>query len=101
MTERRVGQARLIRANAAHPLFNALRQLLLATYGPPAVIVREFAGIDGARAVILFGSWAARYTGQRGRAPNDVDVLVLGDPERDPELLAELDSLAGRRPATG
>ena len=83
VTERRVGPARLVRANAAHPLFGALRQLLVATYGPPAVIAREFTGIDGALAVILFGSWAARYAGDPGRAPNDVDVLVLGDPDRD------------------
>jgi len=83
VTERRVGPARLVRANAVHPLFDALRQLLLATYGPPAVVAREFAGLDGARAVLLFGSWAARYAGQPGRAPNDVDVLVLGDADRD------------------
>jgi len=81
--ERRVGQARLVRANAAHPLFGAMRQLLVATYGPPAVIGREFAHIDGALAVVLFGSWAARYAGDPGRAPNDIDVLVLGDPDRD------------------
>ena len=83
LAERRVGQARLIRANSHHPLFNPLRQVVLATYGPPAVIGREFLGIDGARAVVLFGSWAARYAGQPGRAPSDVDVLVLGDPDRD------------------
>lgn len=80
---RRVGPARLVRANAAHPLFRALQQLLLATFGPPAVIARRFAGIDGARAVVLFGSWAARYAGDPGRAPNDIDVLVLGDADRD------------------
>jgi hypothetical protein len=33
--------------------------------------------------VILFGSWAARYAGETGRAPNDIDVLVLGEADRD------------------
>jgi len=33
--------------------------------------------------VLLFGSWAARYLGQPGRAPNDIDVLVIGSPDRD------------------
>ena len=80
---RRVGPARLVRANAAHPLFRALQQLLLATFGPPAIIARRFEGIEGARAVLLFGSWAARYAGNPGRAPNDIDVLVLGDADRD------------------
>lgn len=31
----------------------------------------------------MFGSWAARYLGQPGRAPNDIDVLVIGSPDRD------------------
>lgn len=83
VTSRRVGPARLVRANAAHPVFTPLRQVILATYGPPVVVAKEFDGIDGAAAVILFGSWAARYAGEPGRAPNDVDVLVLGDPDRD------------------
>lgn len=83
VTVRRVGQARLVRANAAHPLFAPLRQVILATYGPPVVVARQFAGIDGTAAVILFGSWAARYAGEAGRAPNDIDVLVLGDADRD------------------
>jgi predicted nucleotidyltransferase len=78
-----VGQARLVRADPAHPLFDPMRQLLVATYGAPAVIAREFADIDGASAVVLFGSWAARYAGDPGRAPNDIDVLVLGDADRD------------------
>ncbi len=80
---RRVGPARLVRANTAHPLFRALQQLLLATFGPPVVIARRFAGIEGGRAVLIFGSWAARYAGEPGRAPNDIDVLVLGDADRD------------------
>jgi predicted nucleotidyltransferase len=83
VTVRRVGPARLVRANSAHPLFKPLRQLLLATYGPPIVVARQFANIDGAAAVILFGSWAARYAGEAGRAPNDIDVLVLGEADRD------------------
>jgi DNA-binding Lrp family transcriptional regulator len=79
----KVGPTRLARANPDHPLFDALRRIILATYGPPAVVAREFAHIDRADAVLLFGSWAARYLGQPGRAPNDVDVLVIGTPDRD------------------
>jgi hypothetical protein len=79
----RVGPTRLVRANPDHPLFSPLRQIVLATYGPPAVVAREFADVDGTDAVLLFGSWAARYLGQPGRAPNDIDVLVIGTPDRD------------------
>jgi hypothetical protein len=80
---RKTGPTRLVRANEDHPLYPAIRQLILGTFGPPAVIARTFAGLDGADAVVLFGSWAARYLGQPGRAPNDVDVLVIGDVDVD------------------
>lgn len=80
---RKVGPTRLVRANVEHPLFPAVSRLILATYGPPAVIAEEFADLAGAEAVVLFGSWAARYLGEDGRAPNDVDVLVIGNADRD------------------
>ena len=51
--------------------------------GPDAFVAEDFAGIEGAAAVLLFGSWAARYLGEPGRAPNDIDVLVIGEPDRD------------------
>lgn len=32
----------------------------------------------------VFGSWAARYLGSEGLRPvEDIDVLVLGEPDRD------------------
>lgn len=79
VTSRKTGPTRLVRANESHPLYPAVRQVILGTFGPPAVIGETFAGLAGAEAVVLFGSWAARYLGRPGRAPNDVDVLVIGD----------------------
>jgi hypothetical protein len=95
LTTEKVGPTRLVRANPDHPLFSALSQVVLATYGPPAIIAHEFQDIDGAEAVLLFGSWAARYLGQPGRAPNDIDVLVIGTPDRD-----EVDDAAERAERT-
>lgn len=83
VTTRKVGPTRLVKANPDHPLHGALSQLVLATFGPPAVIAREFAELKGVDAVVLFGSWAARYLGVPGREPQDIDVLILGNPERD------------------
>lgn len=80
--DRRVGQARLVSANPAARHFSALREVVLAAFGAPAVIGEEFADLEGAEAVVIFGSWAARYAGDPGPPPGDVDVLVLGDPER-------------------
>jgi len=43
------------------------------------VIADEFAGIPGADQVLIFGSWAARYAGESGHTPHDIDVMVIGD----------------------
>lgn len=83
VTSRRVGPTRLVRANENHPLYPALRQLVVATYGPPAIVADAFADLEGADAVVLYGSWAARYRGEPGRAPNDIDVLVIGEVKLD------------------
>lgn len=81
ITSRALGRNRLVRANARHPAAKALTQLLEVTFGPRAVIAEEFA-IPGARAVVIFGSWAARYAGEAGPPPNDIDVLVVGQVDR-------------------
>lgn len=81
LTSRTHGRNRLIRANVDHPAATALAQLLEITFGPKAVIAEEFA-IDGAEQVVIFGSWAARYEGQAGPPPHDVDVLVVGKVDR-------------------
>lgn len=83
VTTQKVGPTRLVSANVEHPLHVALSQLILTTYGPPAVVAAEFGRVEAALAVVLFGSWAARFGGEAGRAPNDVDVLVIGSPDRD------------------
>ena len=83
LTTEKVGPMRRVSARVDHPLYDAVRRIIVATYGPPAVVAEEFAGVGGAEAVLLIGSWAARYLGEAGRAPNDVDVLVIGDADRD------------------
>lgn len=44
----------------------------------PLVVLEEFAGL-GATHILIFGSWAARLTGEAGPPPSDIDVLVVGD----------------------
>jgi DNA-binding transcriptional ArsR family regulator len=79
---RPVGRSRLVSANASSRLTGPLTELLTLTYGPHVVIADEFAGLEDVMLVVIFGSWAARYHGQRGQPPNDVDVLVVGAPDR-------------------
>lgn len=74
----KVGRARLVRANSDNPAVAPLAQFTLMTFGPQTVIRDAFAAL-GAERVIVFGSWAARYHGERGPRPSDIDVLVVGD----------------------
>lgn len=94
ITSRTLGRNRLIRANADHPAAGALTQLLEVTFGPRVVIADEFA-IPGAERVVLFGSWAARYAGQVGPPPRDIDVLVIGKVDRA-DLYEAADRAAAR-----
>jgi predicted nucleotidyltransferase len=92
---RRVGNTRLVRADTDGPLTEPLTELLLRSLGPRQIVAEALAAIPGVEAAYLFGSWAARYAGQRGRPPQDIDVLVIGEPDRD--QLDEATSEAERR----
>jgi predicted nucleotidyltransferase len=45
---------------------------------PKAVIEEHLAGIKGIERATIYGSWAARFHGEPGPQPNDIDVLVVG-----------------------
>jgi DNA-binding transcriptional ArsR family regulator len=83
LASRRVGTARLVRANSASPLIDPLTELVLRAFGPATVLAREFSDLDGIERVDIFGSWAARYRGEPGPPPGDIDVLVVGTPDPD------------------
>lgn len=81
LRERRVGRARLVSANLASRYARPLAELVTLAFGPQFVVAEEFCSL-GAVTVAIYGSWAARYEGDVGRPPNDVDVLVIGDTSR-------------------
>jgi predicted nucleotidyltransferase len=54
----------------------------MIAFGPRSVVAEEFAALQGVE-VYIYGSWAARYLGEPGPPPGDVDVLVVGTPSRD------------------
>ena len=83
VSARMIGRSKLIRANADSPYFRPLAQLVLMSFGPPLVIGDEFGGLVNVDHIYIYGSWAARYCGEQGAAPNDVDVLLVGTPDRD------------------
>ena len=83
LSARAIGRTKLLRANTANPYFEPLAQLAVMSFGPPLVIGEEFRTIRDVEQLFIFGSWAARYAGEQGPAPRDVDVLVIGTPDRD------------------
>lgn len=80
---RSVGRTKLVRANEDSPYFRPLAQLAVMSFGPPLVVGEEFGSLAGVSQVFIYGSWAARYEGESGPAPRDVDVLLIGAPDRD------------------
>lgn len=83
ITVRMIGRSKLVRANAGSPYFEPLARLALMSFGPPYVIGQEFGALDSLERLFIYGSWAARYAGEQGPAPRDVDVLLIGKPDRD------------------
>jgi DNA-binding transcriptional ArsR family regulator len=81
---RRLGNVRLVRANTASPYFAGLAEILTRAFGVPAVLSEVLQPVHGIAAAYVYGSWAARHEGKAGQRPvGDIDVLVLGEPDRD------------------
>lgn len=83
LTATTVGRTKLLHANRQSPYLRPLAQLSAMAFGPPTVIADEFHEVDGIDAIYIYGSWASRYEGEAGPSPQDIDVLVLGKPDRD------------------
>lgn len=96
VTSRKVGNTRLVRANPASPYFEGLAQVLTRAFGVPAVLAEALRSIEGITSAYVYGSWAARFLGSEGKRPvEDIDVLVLGEPDRD-TLYAAIEGVEAR-----
>jgi predicted nucleotidyltransferase len=91
LSTRKRGNLRLVRAVTDSLLTRPLTDLLAVTYGPLPVLTDLLADVDGIAEAYIYGSWAARYRGEPGPAPADVDVLVIGTADPD-----DLDEVAGQ-----
>lgn len=88
-----MGRSRVISSTDDALISRPLTEWLAVTFGPLPVLVDLLADVEGVEHAYIYGSWAARYHGEPGPAPNDVDVLVVGEADRD--LLAEVAEEAG------
>lgn len=89
LTEQKVGRARLLSTPADELATRPLTDLLAVSFGPLPVLTGLLEDVAEVDEAYLYGSWAARYRGEPGPTPHDVDVLVIGAADRD-----ELDEVA-------
>lgn len=84
VTSRKIGNTRLVRANTASPYYAGLADVLTRAFGVPTVIAGTIRGIAGVDEAVVYGSWAAERAGETGARPvGDIDLLILGEPDRD------------------
>jgi len=95
LEDRRVGRNRLVKARTDTPLYRPLTDLIAVTFGPMPLLAEALSKLAGVRAAYIYGSWAARYSGEPGPPPGDVDVLVVGSPDAD-DLFDLAESLSRR-----
>lgn len=74
----RIGRTELVRADESSRFFPELQSLALKLAGPAVLLAERLAPLDGLREAFVVGSWAARYLGEAGPAPRDLDVIVVG-----------------------
>jgi predicted nucleotidyltransferase len=85
----REGNQVYFQARPEQPLFGAIREIVRQTVGAPVIVRRHLAGLAGVERAVIFGSYARRTVD----ADSDVDVLIIGDPDRD--ALTERLEMAG------
>ncbi len=82
LVQQRMGRSRMISANTRSPYTTPLTSIAMRVFGPQVVVREEFEDLSELQGLAIYGSWAARYSGENGPPPNDVDVLVIGEPSR-------------------
>jgi predicted nucleotidyltransferase len=76
---RGLGRNKLVVANWQLPWARELRSILVQTVGVLGRLADALGGLGGVKEAFVYGSWAARYEGEPGPPPRDIDVLVVGE----------------------
>jgi hypothetical protein len=96
---RATGNLRLVKVNSEHPLYAPLSEIVLYSFGALEVLRCKFDSVEGLKSAFIYGSWAARYMGESGADPGDVDVLLIGSFDRSLafEIALEASALIGKQ----
>lgn len=76
---RMMGRNKLASPNWSLPWAPELRRILDQTVGVLGRLGEALSGLAGVDGAFVFGSWAARYGGEPGPYPRDIDVVVVGE----------------------
>ena len=79
---KRAGKTRVVSVDPDYSALGELRGLFEKVYGPPQILSEALAGVPGLHEAFVFGSWAARYHGEEGPAPGDIDLLIVGEEQK-------------------
>lgn len=98
VSTRRVGRNRLVRINTEHPIYASLWNVVMFGYGPAALLPGLLSDLPGIEHAYIYGSWAARFLGESGESPRDIDVLIVGGSEYGDhyEVAHKASALVGR-----
>ena len=77
-------------------VFRSVADIVRHTTGARDVIARRMSGLAGVKSAVIFGSYAAGMT----RLDSDVDLLVVGTPDRD-ELTGRLEAASRENRSPG
>ena len=80
VSSRTEGTMRLYHASHMGPGLAPLVELVRLSYGVPQVVGEEFGHVRGAERLILGGTWAERFAGLPGPAPDSLELVVIGKP---------------------
>ncbi|MCB4757233.1 MAG: nucleotidyltransferase domain-containing protein, partial [Elusimicrobia bacterium] len=89
LTSRFQANARYFKANPNHPLFPELKNIVFKTAGVEASLKSLFQTLKNAKAALIYGSFAKGLD----RADSDIDILVIGEPLVENQLIRKLKKL--------
>ena len=81
--------ARFFQVNTAHPLYPELKKIVAKSAGVEASLKDLVRQIEDVKVAILYGSFAKKTE----RAESDIDLLIVGKPEVENQLLKKLGKL--------